>query len=277
MHSKVLFLPVLILIILFNNTPVAAQSEAGDEGPIYIIQEGDTFWSIAKRFNVTVEELLAANPDIDPGLLAVGQQIKIPGLEGVNGILHSETVGFGETFRSLSRRTQVPDATFRKLNRLVSPAELYLGTNLIIPQPDTQAGLSTRSSLKAGETLLELAVKQNSDPWTLVDANNIKATWAALPGDILYSPTGTPDETATGLPSIFSSVEVGSLPLTQGRTARVRLQVEAGAQVSGTLVDHDLQFFQEEDSSFIALQGIHAMLEPGIYPLRLTAALPDGS
>ncbi|MBN1305608.1 MAG: M23 family metallopeptidase, partial [Anaerolineales bacterium] len=28
---------------------------------------------------------------------------------------------------------------------------------------------------------------------------------------------------------------------------------------------------------FIALQGIHAMLEPGIYPLRLTAALPDGS
>ncbi len=45
----------------------------------YIIQPGDTFYFIARRFNTTVEALIRANPDINPNALLIGQQICISG------------------------------------------------------------------------------------------------------------------------------------------------------------------------------------------------------
>jgi N-acetylmuramoyl-L-alanine amidase len=46
----------------------------------YTIQEGDTFWSIAAKDGpegITVEDLIAANPGVDPRNLKVGQVIKL--------------------------------------------------------------------------------------------------------------------------------------------------------------------------------------------------------
>jgi LysM repeat protein len=46
---------------------------------IYRIQQGDTLKSIAGRFGITYEALLAANPAIyDPSLIKIGQHINIP-------------------------------------------------------------------------------------------------------------------------------------------------------------------------------------------------------
>lgn len=46
---------------------------------LYTIQEGDTFWSIALKDGkegINVEDLIAANPDVKPSELKVGQTIK---------------------------------------------------------------------------------------------------------------------------------------------------------------------------------------------------------
>ncbi|MCW3489106.1 DUF3794 and LysM peptidoglycan-binding domain-containing protein [Dethiobacter alkaliphilus] len=46
---------------------------------IYVVQPGDTLFKIAKKFSVTVDEILAANPDItDPNVIFPGQKIFIP-------------------------------------------------------------------------------------------------------------------------------------------------------------------------------------------------------
>jgi murein DD-endopeptidase MepM/ murein hydrolase activator NlpD len=63
----------------------------------------------------------------------------------------------------------------------------------------------------------------------------------------------------------------------QGRTTVIRVQVPEGVTLGGMLVDHPLHFFPDVDGSQVALQGVHALLEPGPYPLRLEATLPDGS
>ncbi len=56
-----------------------------------------------------VDDLVTANPSIDPNVLAVGQEIVIPGLEGVTGVLETEVISLGDSLRSLSRRTQVSE------------------------------------------------------------------------------------------------------------------------------------------------------------------------
>src|SRR5512145_336867 len=217
---------VLLFILILNSTiqPVSAQAS----GPVYIVQAGDTLSYIAARFNVSVDELLAANPSVDPNALDVGQQLVIPGLEGVSGVLETEVISFGDTFRSLSRRTQVSDELLKKLNHMVSPSELYVGVSLIVPMQEQQEPLKTRIAASAGETLLELAVKQGSDPWTLASINKISGTWDALPGDILYSPTGKSEENATGLPSAFLSASIEPLPLVQGSTEVIRVRTQEG-------------------------------------------------
>jgi LysM repeat protein len=44
----------------------------------YIIRAGDTFFSLARRFNTTVQAIIAANPGVDPNRLQIGQRICIP-------------------------------------------------------------------------------------------------------------------------------------------------------------------------------------------------------
>ena len=47
-------------------------------GFYYTIKAGDTLYSIAQMFNVSVQELMAANPGVDPNNLQIGQVICVP-------------------------------------------------------------------------------------------------------------------------------------------------------------------------------------------------------
>jgi murein DD-endopeptidase MepM/ murein hydrolase activator NlpD len=44
----------------------------------YTVREGDTFGSIAVKFGVTVDDLIRANPDVDPNALPIGAVLIIP-------------------------------------------------------------------------------------------------------------------------------------------------------------------------------------------------------
>jgi len=58
--------------------PVVETPTAQSLGTTYVVQSGDTFASIAARFNVTIESLQAANPQADSNSLQVGQVLFIP-------------------------------------------------------------------------------------------------------------------------------------------------------------------------------------------------------
>jgi murein DD-endopeptidase MepM/ murein hydrolase activator NlpD len=269
---KQLSLFLIAFLMSLSVQPASAQAS----GPVYLVQPGDTLSFIAARFNVTINDLVAANPSLDPNILAEGQEIVIPGLEGVTGVLETEIISLGDSLRSLSRRTQVEDELLRKLNGLVSPTELYVGISLIVPSQEVQEPLRTRMTPSAGESLLELAIRQGSDPWTLASLNKLSGTWDSLPGDILYSTGENGPSNATGMPSAFLSANVEPLPLVQGGTEVVRARAREGVTLSGRLVDMPLHFFPAEGEQ-VALQGVHALREPGVYPLLMEATLPDGS
>ncbi len=263
----------LLFILMMAVSPVSAQ---GTSGPVYIVQSGDTLSSIASRFNISLNDLMTANNITDPNLLAAGQQLVIPGLEGVSGVLDTTLINFGDSYRSLMRRTQIPEDLFRKLNRIVSPSEFYVGANMIIPQQQGAPQL-TGMSPETGESLLEMAVRNHTDVWTVSALNALAGTWAGLPGDTLYAPGAGLGQTSNGLPSAFESAVIPSLPFKQGGTSEIIVKTQTGVTLGGMLVDYPLHFFQMEDGRQVALQGIHAMLTPGVYPLRLDATLPDGT
>ncbi|MBE0672886.1 MAG: peptidoglycan DD-metalloendopeptidase family protein [Anaerolineales bacterium] len=273
MHKRAIPILFLIASLLFSSQPVHAQDASG---PIYIVQPGDSLSSIAARFSVSLNDLMSANGIADANQLTAGQQLVIPGLEGITGLLSTEVINFGDSYRSLMRQTQVPDSLFRKLNHVVSPSEFYVGVSMILPgQGESQN--NKRISPAAGESLLELAVKNNTDVWSLADINGLDGSWDGLPGDTLFTKGEGDNAATTGLPSAFVSAEIRDLPIKQGGTGVIKVQTIPGVTLGGLLVDHPLNFFPDENGVQVALQGVHALLEPGVYPLRLDATLPDGS
>jgi len=48
-----------------------------DEEQKYIVEEGDTYWTIAEYFNMTLDELISANPNSDPDWIQIGDELNL--------------------------------------------------------------------------------------------------------------------------------------------------------------------------------------------------------
>ena len=260
---------LLVFFVFIQVVPTLSQEEQPD-GPVYIVKEGDSLWSIAVRFGVPLQDLQGLNEINDPGNLASGDRLVIPGLPGVSGILDTMEVPFGETLRSLSRRYQITTDELVRLNRLTNPEALFVGSNLILPADRLETKPSQRSAIQPGQSLLEFAVLNNANPWSVMAKNGLPGSWSTLPGDVLLLP-GVGPEGPTALAPVIESINLSSGPLAQGKTVVIRITGRAGIELSGSLAGRELRFFPDK-GGYVALQGIHAMTEPGLYPLRLKIA-----
>jgi len=267
---------LLCLTILWPVGLTLAQ-EAQPQGPVYIVQQGDTLWDIAVRFGITWQDLAQANAITDVGQLKAGDALVIPGLNGIQGVLVTEQVPFGETLRSLSRRYQVPQDALVRLNRVVSPAELYSGYFLIVPQNTAGGPPGEKVTLSKGQSLLEAALMHGVNPWNLVGSNGLENTWEALPGDVLRLPGEGDADQPGALPEGIERLELSPQSLVQGDTAEVRLVTSEEVNLTGALGEHPLHFFGDGGKGYVVLQGIHAMAEPGLYPLTIGGEMSDGT
>ena len=59
------------------DTTTAAGTTTSNKKKIYRVKAGDTLESIAAKFNTTVDDLLALNPNVDPLALSPGQKIRV--------------------------------------------------------------------------------------------------------------------------------------------------------------------------------------------------------
>jgi LysM repeat protein len=75
---SILAVLAILMTTLLSATPVIA-SDTGDGTAEYAVKRGETMTSIAKRFGLTVEQLMLVNPGItNPNYLHAGQVIILP-------------------------------------------------------------------------------------------------------------------------------------------------------------------------------------------------------
>lgn len=271
----VIFLLALAAVLFHPGIDVGAQDVQPDR-PVYIVQEGDSLWAIAARFGVSLDALTSLNGISDPNQVSAGARLMIPGLEGMQGVLSTKTVMYGENLRSLSRRYRVPEEMLIRLNHISNPAELYAGYSLVLPDNAAVITETNRATLTVGQSLLELAVLHGTNPWRVLEENDLAGTWQALPGDSLLL---TNQKTAGpgGLPGEISEVQISPLPLLQGKTTEIIVKAKPGLELEGELLGHNLHFFPDVSDRYVALQGVHAMTESGLYPLTIWGRLEDST
>lgn len=102
--------------------------------PTWRVRRGDTYAEIAVRTGLTVEQLEALNPRIDPAALQPGQRLRLrPGAfrakpRPTGPQFH--LVRAGESFASVAAKTGRSVARLRRLNPRLRPAALQPGDRI---------------------------------------------------------------------------------------------------------------------------------------------------
>lgn len=96
---------------------------------IVTVASGDSLWSIARRYGVTVEALAEANGIAPPYALAVGQALVVP-----TPAAETHTVRPGESLWSIANRYGTTVEELARLNGISNPAQLAVGMTLRLPQ-----------------------------------------------------------------------------------------------------------------------------------------------
>jgi murein DD-endopeptidase MepM/ murein hydrolase activator NlpD len=269
-----LFLLILPIIgALFTPAPARAQAA---QLPIYIVKSGDTLYGIAGQFFTTIDEILAVNNRTIGDTLHPGDRLFIPGLQGLQGVLTTDFVPLGASLRSLSRRTQSDMASLVRLNKFTSQSELFVGRKISLTTSEATQDLRTMPSLLPGQSWLELAILTGENPWSLARLNRLTSPNDALPQDAYYAHSSQNSPNSLAIPGITSLV-IDNLPLVQGGTFVLKVTSEKPVTLSADLAGVQPVFFTQEDGSQIAFGGIHALLEPGAYPLTIEVTDTNGT
>ncbi|TFH33239.1 MAG: LysM peptidoglycan-binding domain-containing protein, partial [Anaerolineales bacterium] len=268
-------LRLLLLILALGMMAIPVPAAGQEPGPIYTVQAGDTLSAIARRFGISQEALISANAIADPSRLFPGQALVLPGFPGIQGELALRTVELGETLTTLSRLYSVSPQDLARLNHMVRDDTAFVGQDMIVPVQAEAMGLSGvafNRLTQPGDTRLELAAQSGLSPWLgSTEAFGALRYWQ-LPGTLSYG-IGEPD--SKGFPSQIEDFSLVPLPLIQGRTTIFQVGIQEGYTLSGSLGDADLTFFPSNDGRWVALQGIHAMAEPGLLDLHITVTQAD--
>ena len=140
----------------------------------YIVQKGDSLWSIANKFNMTVSELKNLN-NLTNNLLSIGQVLKIKDSSS-NGET-TYTVQKGDSLWVIANKYGITTEELKSYNNLTSNL-LSIGQVLKIPQGKT----STENiyTVKKGDSLWTIANRYNTTVEKIKVLNNLTSNLLSI-------------------------------------------------------------------------------------------------
>jgi len=182
-----------IIKILKGNLPAA-------DSTMYIVEKGDTLWTIAQQYNLTVNSILANNNISNSELISIGQEMKIPLHKGTvaetnivnqvvidkknnninNNVNQPETakpivytVKAGDNLWNISRKYGVSVEVIIDVNNLRDKDLLSLGQKLEIP---AIGGGVSNSNQKQEPTIITYTVVKGDTLWSISQRYDVKMT-----------------------------------------------------------------------------------------------------
>ncbi len=143
-------------------TPVPVIIDSGAQGD-YVIQQGDTLMSIARRFGTSVNVLAAANGLVDPFLIYPGQRLVIPGAANAPVTPPQQTPP-----------SPVPAVAVQQSAPLSTSPVAAQGTHIVQP----------------GENLFRIALRYGTSTQAIMAANGIGNPSLVYAGQQLVIPAG---------------------------------------------------------------------------------------
>ncbi|MDR9857310.1 LysM peptidoglycan-binding domain-containing protein [Paenibacillus sp. VCA1] len=113
---------------------------------IHIVKSGDTLYELSKKYDIPLQKIIDANPQIsDPNELQVGQKVKIPAepvqVPSPDHIIHKHVVKQGDTLWKLSKAWGVSLKEMIDANpQLKNPNALLVGEVVNIPKTKGNPG-----------------------------------------------------------------------------------------------------------------------------------------
>ncbi|ANU10225.1 polysaccharide deacetylase [Planococcus antarcticus DSM 14505] len=108
---------------------------AAPVGNQYTVKAGDTLYSIAKKYNVTVAALAKANNIINYNLIQVGQVLTIPNQTTAPPVTSVKyTVKAGDTLYSIARTYNTTVSIIAAANKITNVNAISVGQVLVIPR-----------------------------------------------------------------------------------------------------------------------------------------------
>ena len=150
---------------------ISSADSTGDDGNdnYYVVKSGDTLWSIARKYNLSVNELKALN-NLSSNVLSVGQRL-IVGKESSNDYV----VSAGDTLWAIARKFNVSVDDIKALNNL-SSNNLSIGMILKIPLYSNKQNEETNVYVvKSGDSLWSIARMFNSTVDEIKSLNSLKS------------------------------------------------------------------------------------------------------
>ncbi len=153
------------ILAYVKNIPVTS------DGETYIVKSGDSLWSIAKRYGVSIDDIKKAN-NLSSNLLNIGQVLIIPSDEEPPeiGDFIVYTVSSGDNLYKIATKYNLTVDDLVNYNDLAT-TNLSIGQQLLIPVQKTNE--TQTYIVKSGDTLYSIASKYGTSVNALKNYNNL--------------------------------------------------------------------------------------------------------
>ena len=149
----------------------------------YTVKKGDSLYSIANKYNTTVDELKRIN-NLTSNILSIGQILKLPSDKASDVENEENTISYtvqkGDSLYSIARKYDTTIDRIKDLNNLTTNL-LSIGQVLLIP---TDTNLETTYTVQKGDSLYSIAKKYDTTVDRLKQLNNLKSNLLSI-GQIL--------------------------------------------------------------------------------------------